>query len=456
MKDKTFYKRLMLIALPIMIQNGITNFVSMLDNIMVGQVGTNPMSGVAIVNNLLFVYNLCIFGGFSGIGIYTAQFAGSRNTEGIRYTFRMMVMMGIVLTAAGLGIFLMAGDRLISLYLHGNSAAELNETLAHAHRYMMIMLAGLVPFAAAQIYAGVMRSSGDTVVPMRASFLAVFINLIGNYILIYGKLGLPAMGVAGAAAATVISRCTELLYLALVTHLNPESYPYITGVYKSMQVPAELARECIRKAMPLLLNETLWSGGQAVLIQIYSSRGLDVVAATNISSTIHNVFNVAFIAMGSAIGIILGQELGAGHEDTVKHDANRMAVFAVVLCAVVGLGLFAVSSWFPMMYNTTEGIRHTAAGLIRVCALCMPLHAYENAAYFTIRSGGNTMVTFLFDSCYSWAVFIPAAYMLTHITSLDIVTVFLYVQMCGILKSLIGFVLVQKGIWIHNLTKPAV
>lgn len=452
MKEKSFYKRIIHIALPIMVQNGITNFVNMLDNIMVGQVGTNPMSGVAIVNNLLFVWNLCIFGGLSGIGIFTAQFAGRKNNDGIRHTFRLMVLTGVILTALGLGVFLLFGRQLISLYLHGSETANINETLLHGHRYLMIMLAGLLPFAAAQIYSTVLRETGETRIPMRASLIAVLVNLIGNYVLIYGKFGFPAMGVAGAAAATVISRCTELLFLAFVTHSDPERYPFIKDVYSSMSVPGTLAAECIRKASPLLLNETLWAAGQAVLSQTYSSRGLEVVAATNISATIGNVFNVSFIAMGSAIGIILGQELGAGHLDTVKKDANRLAVFAVLICAAAGAGLYSTSSLFPRMYNTSEEIRNIAAGLIRVSALCMPLYAYENASYFTVRSGGKTVITFLFDSCFSWLVVIPVAYVLTHMTAMDIVYVFLCVQLCSILKCLIGFILVQKGIWIHDLT----
>jgi Na+-driven multidrug efflux pump len=180
---------------------------------------------VAIVNNLLFVWNLCIFGGLSGIGIFTAQFAGRKNNDGIRHTFRLMVLTGVILTALGLGVFLLFGRQLISLYLHGSETANINETLLHGHRYLMIMLAGLLPFAAAQIYSTVLRETGETRIPMRASLIAVLVNLIGNYVLIYGKFGFPAMGVAGAAAATVISRCTELLFLAFVTHSDPERYP---------------------------------------------------------------------------------------------------------------------------------------------------------------------------------------------------------------------------------------
>ena len=219
--DRAFYRRVLGVAIPIIIQNGITNFVSMLDNIMVGQVGTVPMSGVAIVNQLLFVFNLCVFGAASGAGIFTAQFFGSQDQEGVRHTFRFKIMVGLLLGAAGIGIFLTAGPPLINLYLTGEgSAKDAALTLAYGLRYLRVMLFGLLPFALSNAYASTLRESGQTVVPMLAGVAAVLVNLVFNYILIFGKFGAPALGVVGAAAATVISRYVELAIVAGWTHLT--------------------------------------------------------------------------------------------------------------------------------------------------------------------------------------------------------------------------------------------
>ena len=454
--DRPFIKHTLMIALPIMLQNGITNFVNMLDNIMVGRVGTDPMTGVSIVNSLLFVWNLCVFGGLSGIGIFTAQYCGKGNHEGIRRTFRLQIMLCFILVGVGLLIFLTGGTGLISLYLHedsgGGSAAA---TLQNAESYLRVMLIGFLPFAFTQAYGTTIRSHGETVAPMTASFLAVFVNLIGNYILIYGKFGAPALGVTGAAIATVASRFVELAYIAGWAHTHAGRVPFIRGAYSSLYVPRELTVSCIKKGFPLLLNETLWSGGMAVLTQCYSVRGLSVVSAFNISQTISNVFNVAFIAMGSATSIIMGQrlgELGESQPKKLKEEAWKLTFLSVTLCLISGALLFLISPLFPRIYNTTDEIRKLAAGLIRIAAVFMPVYAFENACYFIIRSGGKTLITFLFDSCFCWVASIPLAYSLAHFTNIPILQMYTIVQAIEFIKVGIGATLVNKGIWIRDIT----
>lgn len=451
---RQFYIRTLQIAIPIMIQNGISNFVSMLDNLMVGRIGTDPMSGVAIVNQLIFVWDLCFFGGLAGIGIFTAQFYGKGDQEGIRYTVRLQLMTVLALLAAGFFVFLRFGTPLISLYLHSDGGAgDVAATLRYAHSYLLVMLIGMVPLSLTHAYAMTLRSTGETLVPMRASLAAMAVNLAGNYILIYGKFGAPALGVVGAALATVISRFVEASLVLLHTHRHTDRYPFMTGLYRSLYVPAGLVRNCLTKGAPLLMNETLWSAAQAVLTRNYSLRGLSVVAAFNISQTISNVFNVAFISMGSAIAIIIGQELGTGRMDTVRRDANRLTVFSLLLCAGFGSALFAISGIFPNIYNTSPEIRQTASGLIRIAAVCMPMYAYENCSYFIIRSGGKTLITFLFDSCFCWIVSIPLSYFLVRYTRMPVLSLYLAVQLAELVKCGIGFILIRMGIWINNITE---
>lgn len=450
---KDFYHRVLMVAVPIMIQNGITNFVGMLDNIMVGQVGTDQMSGVAIVNQLMFVYNLMVFGGLAGIGIFTAQFAGKGDEKGLRYTMRIKIVMALVLTAGATLLFFNGGSGLIGMWLKGDSAAgDAAATMAAAEGYLRVMLVGMVPFAATQVLSGTLRETGETIVPMKAGVVAVLVNLVGNYILIYGKFGAPVLGVVGAAIATNISRFVEFLFVLVWLLRHLEKNRYMEGLFWGFYVPGDLALRIVIRAFPLLLNETLWSLGNTVMSQQYSLRGLDVVAAFNISSTICNVFNIAFIAMGEAISILLGQELGAGRLKEVKVDAYRLAAFTVFLCLISGTGLFLVAPFFPLIYNTTETVREFAAGLIRISAVCMPLYAYENASYFTLRSGGKTWITFFFDCGFVWAVSLPLATALIHFTTLPILPLYLAVQAVEILKVAVGFVLVRRGKWIHDLT----
>ena len=453
--DRQFYRRVLTVALPIIVQNGITNFVSLLDNIMVGQVGTVQMSGVAIVNQLLFVYNLCIFGAVSGAGIFTAQYYGSGNHKGIRHTFRFKLMVGALLTAAGVALFLFAGKPLIQLYLQGEGAPEdALKTLAFGWEYLLVMLWGLPAFALGTAYSSTLRESGQTMIPMVAGICAVVVNLILNYLLIFGHFGLPVMGIRGAALATVISRYVELMIVSVWTHTHQKNNPFIKGAYRSMHVPAQLLGQIMVKGIPLLINEALWASGMAILSQCYSTRGLDVVAAQNISSTIYNLSSVIFLSMGNAVGIIIGQMLGSGRSEAEVRETDRKLIFtSVISCLALGALLASLSGIFPKIYNTTESVRNLASTFICICALMMPFNAYTNAAYFTLRSGGKTLVTFLFDSCYVWVVCVPLAFILSRFTSISIIALYAICQSLDIVKSAIGAFMIRQGSWIQNLAE---
>lgn len=448
--DKAFYKMILSLTLPMLIQNGITNFVSMLDNIMVGAIGTFEMSGVSIGNQLIFVYSLCIFGAVSGAGIFGAQFYGDKNQEGIRYSFRYKIISCAVFTLLAIALFFFFGEWLISLYLTGDASATA-QTLAFGKEYLNIMLIGLIPFAVTQIYVSTLRECGETMVPMVAGVVAVFVNMIFNYILIFGKLGAPVLGVAGAAIATVLSRYVELAIVMVWTHKNKARNPYIEGVYKSLYIPKNLVKDITVKGSPIVINEALWGLGMALLNQIYSVRGIDVIAAMNINSTINNVFSIVTMSMGGAIAIRMGQLLGAGEMKRANDEHTKLAFFSVAISLVFGALMACFASLFPMFYNTTAEIRALSTQLILVTSCYMPVHAYMNAAYFTIRSGGKTITAFIFDCVFLWVVNIPVAYILSYHTILYIVLVYVIVGSVDILKCILGFIMVKSGAWLQNI-----
>lgn len=450
---KDFYSIVLKIAVPIMIQNGITNFVGMLDNIMVGQIGTDAMSGVSIVNQLMFVFYLCIFGSLAGIGIFTAQFWGKCDMQGMRYSLRAKMLVAFGITAAGILVLFIGGNFLINTFLHeGGNTGDVAVTLSEAKKYLNVMYLSMLPMAIANVYSSTLRETGQTVLPMTAGIVAVIVNLAGNYILIYGKLGAPALGVRGAALATAFSRIVEMLIVGTATHCDKHKNPYIKGCYGSFKIPATLVKKFTIKGAPLLVNEALWSVGMTFLLQCYSIRGLTAVAALNISNTLSNVFNIVFLTMGSSAGIILGQRLGSGKLSDAKTWAFRMAVFSEEISVIAALLLLAVSPFFPSIYKTTDEAKRLAEHLLMISAAAMPLYSFSNVAYFTLRSGGKTMITFLFDSVFVWAVSVPVAFILSRFTGLSVLAMYAAVQSLEFIKNISGFIMVKKGKWINDLT----
>lgn len=450
--DRAFYRMVLMIVVPVIIQNGITNFVSLLDNIMVGQVGTEQMSGVAIVNQFMTVFNICIFGGVSSAGIFTAQYYGKGSHEGVRNTFRFKFIVCILMAVIAIGLFLTAGNELIMLYLHeGAQSGDIVKTLGYGREYLSVMILGIIPYAISQTYASTLRETGETLLPMKAGIIAVFVNLMGNFVLIFGKFGFPALGAVGAAIATDIARVVECVVLVCWTFRHNKEHPFIQGAFRSLKIPKNLTANIIQKGIPIMLNEIAWSTGQAFLMQCYSIRGLSVVAGLNISSTVSNLFNVVFLSIGGAISIIVGQLLGAGKMEEAKDTDRKLLFFTVSTCLVFGSLLALISPFFPLIYNTSGEVQSLATKFIMIAAGCMPLYAFMHGCYFTLRSGGKTWITVLFDSVYVWVVDIPLAFVLANFTGLPIVLVYLSCQLVETLKCILGYVLVKKGIWLQNI-----
>ena len=450
--DRNFYKSYIALALPMILQNAVTNLVSFLDNIMVGQLGTEQMSGVAIVNQLIFVYNLAIFGAVSAASIFGAQYFGKGNHKGHMYSFRFKLYAALTVTALTILLFVTKGENLISLYLTDTSGSgATGAALQYGLEYLIIMMAGLIPFAVNQAYATNIKETGQTLIPMIASFVAVGSNAILDYLLIFGIGPFPELGVQGAALATVIARYIEALMIIIWAHRHREKNLYLKGAYTGFGIPADELKAIIIKGLPLMMNEVLWAAGMTAVIQCYSIRGLEVVAGLNIATTITNLFNIIYLQLGACISIVVGQYLGAGKLEKAKDADNKMIVFSVFCCVIVAVCMLFIGRFFPQIYNTSEEIRALATKFIAVSAIIMPFCSFSHASYFTLRSGGKTMVTFLFDSVFTWIIIVPIAFLLAHFTGLGIVSVYFLVQATELIKVVIGYFMVRSNVWLVQM-----
>ncbi len=450
--DRDFYKMLMMVAVPIMIQNGITNFVNLLDNIMVGRIGTEQMSGVAIVHQIMFIYFLCLFGALSGPGLFTSQYYGYGDDEGIRHTFRYKMWIGLIVTAAGITILHFFGADLISLFLNKSSGGgDLAATLKYGLGYMRIICFSMPFVFVAFTYSSTMRECGETIIPMRAGLTAVAVNLVFNYLLIYGKFGFPKMGVYGAAIATGISRVVECVILVFWLHYHSGKYTYVRGLYRTVTVPFVKVKKFFITGAPLLVNETLWATGIFFLNQAYSLRGLNVVAGQNIANTINNVFNIAFMALGESVAIIVGQLLGAGNMKKAKDTDTKIIASSVMIGLIVMVCMVLTAPLFPKLYNTNDEAKNLAMWFLIVQGIAAPKDAFLHSSYFTLRSGGRTIITFIFDSIFMCVLSVPIAFILSRFTDMNVIWIFAIVHTADLIKCVIGYVLVKKNVWMKNI-----
>ncbi|MBE5900851.1 MAG: MATE family efflux transporter [Lachnospiraceae bacterium] len=448
--DKAFYKRYIMLATPMIIQNAITNFVSFLDNIMVGQLGEEAISAVATVNQLIFVFYLAVFGAAAAAGIYGAQYFGKKDYKGHMYTFRFKLYILAIVVILAVSLFMTKGGDLISLFLTDNTGAR-EKAMALGMDYLGIMVVGLVPFAINQAYASTIKETGQTIVPMVAGMIAVGTNAVLDYLLIFGIGPFPEMGVRGAALATVIARFIETTVIVAWAHGHRDRNCYLVGAYTGLGLPKEILTKILVKGTPLMLNEILWAAGMSMVTQCYSVRGMNVLTAVSISNTVNNLFNIVFVQLGVCIGIMIGQMLGAGELEEAKDADNKMIAFSVFCCCIMSLIMFACGRLFPQLYNVDADIRRLAAHFISVQAFWMPFAAYTHCAYFTLRSGGKTIVTFLFDSAFLWVVMAPLAFVLAHFSGLPILTVFFLVQGTELLKVIVGYFMVRSNVWVVQM-----
>lgn len=452
--SRQFYRGVFAIAAPIIVQNIITNLVNMLDNIMVGQVGTEPMSGVAIVNQLIFVFNLGVFGFTSGIGILTTQYFGKKDDRGVANTFRSKFLFGAVYLCAALVVFRLLGDKLIWAYLHdGEVGLDLQSTFLYGHDYLQVILWGLPFFLVSQIYSTTLRDTKETRLPMIAGISAVFVNLIFNYLLIYGKLGLPRLGIIGAAIATVMSRIVECFICIIWTHTHGDKARFAKGAFKSFKTPKGFTGKLLALAIPAFINEILWSFGQTMLNQSMSLRGVEIVSAINISNTVNVLSKSCFLAIGVSLAILVGNALGAGDAELAIDTDRKVMFISFATSAAIGILVLCFAGFVPSLYNTEESVKAMATTFIRITAAMMPMQALINACYHTVKCGGRAIITFLYDAGYTWIICVPLAYCLAHFTGMPIVPMYVCIFGVDIIKLTAGLILVNKKIWVRNLVR---
>jgi len=450
---KKFYKMLFLIVLPIVLQQFITQFVSLLDNLMIGQIGESEMAGVSLGNQLLFIFNLSVFGSLAGASIFSTQFLGANNKDGFHETIRFKWLLGIIIFIISTLIFIFFSEFLIKAFITTNEGDSTNPevVLSSGKTYLMIMIIGNLPFIIKEIYSSSLREMKETFFPMLSGVVAIFINLIINYLLIFGKFGCPQLGVTGAAIGTVVSRFIEMILVVTYTHIKKEKFSSFSGVYNKILVRKESIKKFLPRSLLLLTNEICWSLGLTLILKSYSIRGLDIVASFNICNTIANVFLTIGTSFGNATGIIIGNQLGSNEIQKAKESSMIILGFSVLATFIFTAIMIGAAYFVPNLYNASDSIKTTARDLILIAAIFLPFQTWNCVCYFTLRAGGKVILTMFFDCLFVIFVRFPVSYILSKYTGLDIRLVYIVGHLLEVCKSFVGFILVKKDIWLKTI-----
>ncbi len=445
LQDKDLIKRCLIIAIPLMFQQLIVASVNLVDNLMVGELGDIAVSAVSSANRYYAIAQFAVNAITVSCVIFLSQYNGANDEEHMKQSFRFSIVSSYVILIVFVFIALLFNKQIIGFIINDPSI------VSSGSDYLKIACFSYLPLGLSFPIANAMRSTGDTSKPLVTSLISILVNVIFDYCLIFGHFGLPALGVRGAAIATVIARIVEaIVYLVF---LEMGNYRFKTKVTKIFHIERSLISNIIIKAIPLMINEILWQFGMAVLIKCYSSRGANVNTAYSISSTISDLFFVLFGGMASATTVIVGTKLGANKLEEAKDNAYKLIWFSMMMSIVMALLMNGFTFLVPILYNKVSDYSiELAKQFLSVMSLFYILYMFNTQCFFTLRTGGDTKNTMFMDSGFMWSINIPAVYFFAYHTNIPVLYVYCIGQSVDFLKAIIAYRIIRKEKWVKNLT----
>jgi putative MATE family efflux protein len=443
--DKQFYRSLFAIAFPIMFQNFINSAVNMLDTVMIGRLGTTEIAAVGLGNQVFFLYNLALFGLCSGASIFTAQFWGKRDIAGIRRNTGFSLILAVI----GASLFTIAAacapDAIIGVYSRDPAV------IAVGAEYLQTLAPSFIPFGISMIFMHTLRSTEKVKLPMIATFTALSVNAVLNYLFIFGVGPFPAMGVRGAAIATVISRIAEMCILLGASYCK--GYAPAGSLRELFDLNMTYIQRFIRIVLPVLINEIIWSSGISMQNLIFARTHTDAIAAFNIVGTVNQLTWVLFIGLGNGVAVLIGKKIGEGDERAAREYAARITLFSPMIAVGAGALLLGLSAFLPLVFNVNAGVIASARLMFIIISVMYPFRSFNMAMVIGIcRAGGDTIFCMIYDVVFMWAFALPLAALAGFVFHAPVWVLFICVTSEECLKVILGIWRLRSGKWLRNVT----
>ena len=443
-ESKQLYKTLARVALPIALQSLIASSLNLLDNLMVGSLGEVELAAVGLSSQLFFVHLGVMFGFASGSAAFMAQFWGKQDTKSIRKVIGFAVTICFSVSLLFFLPAILMPEKVLGLFTNIPEVIELGKEFIRIAAICFLTMSITYPLSAA------LRTTQQTSIPLKISAVVFTTNTILNYILIFGHFGAPALGVEGAAIATAISRTLELLLYFYVVVIRKNLISGKIGEFIGWHRP--LIARILATAIPVMINETMWSLGMATYNAAYGRMGVTEFAAIQASSTLNTLFILAIFSLGDALLILVGQRIGMGEMDYAFALAKRLLKIGMGVGALSGLLLILASQFIIRLFNFTPEGQHYALLIIAVYGIFMPLKVYNGLNIVgTLRCGGDTKFAMFVEVGSVWFIGVPLVFFGALYLALPIYFVVLMAQTEEVVKCILCRQRFQSKKWLNNL-----
>lgn len=443
--DRTLYKQLATTALPIAAQNLIVYSLSVMDIVFLGFVGEKEIAAVTLANAPFFAIMLMIFGFQSGSSVLINQYWGKGDTKTISRVIGIAFF-----TALSLAFMASCASFFFPMQIMSFFTPD-HELQALAAVYMKIVAFSYTINIFTQVYVGAMRSMNNAKVGMYVSAVAMIGNIILNWVFIFGNLGAPKMGVAGAALGTLLARIIELGVIIVYACVNKH---FRLNLAAAVSPGKELTLDFFRYAGPVVINETLWGVGTSMYPAIYGRLGLNVVAAYSIATNMEKIFNVCGSGIGNASGVIVGKEIGAGRYEKASEYSRTLLWLTATIGIFTAAILFLCSPYIVDLLNISPATKTLAFSIITIYIFRFPLSAFNFASIVGIlRAGGDTKTALMIDLSSLWLVGVAGTAFLAFVVKPPVLMIFIPLFLDELYKMILSGKRIHSGLWINDLTR---
>lgn len=446
-KDREFFKNLLILAIPIILQNLIGASLNLLDNLMIGSLGENAIASTGIANQYYMLYYNSTNGIVMGAGIFMAQYWGKKDVKSI-YKFMGISLLFSLFTAF---LFVIGGvffsENIMGIFTKEKIVSDLGKN------YLAAVAPSYIFTSISLTYAMALRSAGYTKIPMYASLIGLIFNGVLNYIFIFGKLGIPALGVTGAALGTTVARFMEMSFILHTIYMRDKNI--IAGKLSEMFVfTKDLITKFIKTATPVVFNDVMWIGGITVYFIAYSKLGTNATATMQISNTINNAFNIFAIGIAIASSIVIGNKIGAGEEKEAKEVAIKINIFGIALGVLVGVIFFIASPFIPLMFKITPETKANVITVLKIMSVLVPVRFFGIVQIIgVLRGGGDVVYAILVELIAVWGIGVPLSFIGAVYLNYPITIVYALTCLEEPFKMISTIPRLLSGKWIRNLVK---